>query len=84
MCFDPVSAVFFIMVGQIIYAFLTNFLEDYLSVSISSEIVWIEKLEYFHEEIYFPNNGCHGYRKKAISQLSSQWLLRGKKTSSKT
>ena len=48
---------------------MTNFLEDSLSVSISSERVWIDKLDYFHE-IDFPNNGYHGDRKKSISQLS--------------
>ena len=53
MCFDPVAAVFFIMMGQRVYTFPTNFLEDSLSVSISSEIVWIEKLDCFHEGIYF-------------------------------
>ena len=37
--------------------------------SIFSEIVWIDKLHYFHEGIYFPDNGCHRNRKKAISQL---------------
>ena len=36
----------------------------YLVDSISSEIVWIDKLHYFHEGIYFPNNGCHGNREK--------------------
>ena len=31
-CFDPVAVVFFIMMGQRIYTFMNNFLEDYLSV----------------------------------------------------
>ena len=39
-CFDPVAAVSFIMMGQRIYTFIRNFLEDSLSSSsISSEIV---------------------------------------------
>ena len=37
--------------------------------SILSEILWIDKLHYFHEKIYFPNNGYYGNSKKAISQL---------------
>ena len=57
------------MMEQRIYIFMTNFREDSLSVSISSERVWIDKLDYFHE-IDFPNNGYHGDRKKSISQLS--------------
>ena len=66
-CFRPFKdVVFFVIMRQRIY---TNFLEDSLPVSVSSEIVWIEKLNYFHEGIYFPYNGCHGNRKKAISQL---------------
>ena len=52
--------------------------------SISLEIVWINKLHYFHEGIYFPNNGFHGTKNKAIFQLALKRLLRGKKTSSKT
>ena len=41
---------------------MTN--EDYLSVWLHfSEKVWIDKLQYFHEEIYFPDDGCHGDRK---------------------
>ena len=55
--------------GARIYTFMTNFIEDSLSVSISSERVWIDKLDYFHE-IYFPKNGCHRDRKKSIFQLS--------------
>ena len=47
--------------------------------SISLEIVWINKLHYFHEGIYFPNNGCHGTKNKAIFQLALERLLRGKK-----
>ena len=69
MCFDPVPAAFNIMMGQKISTFMMNFLEDSLSVSISSEIVWIEKLDYFHEGINFPNNVCHENRKNTISQL---------------
>ena len=70
MCFDPAAAVSFIMMGLRIYIFMKYFLDDSLSVSISSKIVWIGKLDYFHEGIYFANNDCHGNRKKAISQLS--------------
>ena len=36
----------------------------YLVDSLSVEIVWIDKLHYFHGEIYFPNNGCHRNWKK--------------------
>ena len=42
----------------------------YLLDFISSEIVWIEKLHYFHEGIFFPKRGCHGKRIKQIPQLS--------------
>ena len=70
MYFDPAAAVFFIMMGLRIYIFMKYFLEDSLPVSISSEIVWIGKLDYFHEGICFAKNDCHGNRKKAISQLS--------------
>ena len=41
----------------------------FLFGSISSEIVWIDKLHYFHEEIYFPNNGCHGNKKGNFSVI---------------
>ena len=56
MCFEPVAAVFVI----------TRTFFD----SIFSEVDWIGKLPYFHEGICIPDNGCHGSRKKAISQLS--------------
>ena len=64
MCFNPVAPVFFIMMGQRTYTFMMIFFEDSLSVSISSEIVWIDKLDYFHDGIYFPNNCCHGNKKR--------------------
>ena len=41
MCFDTVPAAFNNMMGQKIYTFMMNFLKDSLSVSISSEMVWI-------------------------------------------
>ena len=69
MCFDTVPAAFNNMMGQKIYTFMMNFLKDSLSVSISSEMVWTEKLDCFHEGINFPNNVCHENRKKTISQL---------------
>ena len=79
-CFDPVAAVSFIVMGQRMYTFIRNFLEDSLSSSsISSEIVQIEKLDYFHEGVYSLSNGCHGNRIKAISQLTQQLLLQIKK-----
>ena len=70
--FDAVVEVSIITVGQRIYTFMTNFLEDSLFVWLHffSGTFWIEKLHYFHEGIYFPKNGCHGNRKKSISQLS--------------
>ena len=74
MCIDPVPAVFFIVMGHRIYTFTMSFIKDSLSVSISSKIVWIDKLDYFHDGIYFPNFGHHR-KKKAISQLSQQRLL---------
>ena len=46
---------------------MTNFLEQ--PVSISSYIVWIEKLDYFDEGIYFSNNGCHGMKKGNFSVI---------------
>ena len=36
----------------------------YLFESILSEIALINKLHYFHEAIYFPDNGFHGNKKK--------------------
>ena len=53
----------------------------YLFDPISSGLVWIDKLHNFREEICFPSNDCHWYRKKAISQLSWQRSLQGKKPS---
>ena len=53
--------------GQRTYTFMTNFLED--SLSADSTVSEIDKPHYFHEGIYFPNNGFHGNMKKAISQL---------------
>ena len=52
--------------------------------SIFSEILWIDKLHYLHEEICFSDNGYHGNRKKTIPQLSQQRLPRGRKALSKT
>ena len=50
------------------YTFMTTFLRIlYLFDSIFSGIVWIDKLNYFHEEICFSNNDCYENRKKAIS-----------------
>ena len=39
--------------------------------AISSEIIWIEKLDYFHEGIYFPNNDCHGNKKRQFFSYHS-------------
>ena len=50
---------------------MTNFLEDSLFVSISSERAWIEKLDYFHEGIYFPNSVCHGKKKRQFLSYQS-------------
>ena len=68
-CCDPVAAVFLIMMGERIYTFMTNFLEHSLSVSISSEIVWIDKLNYFYDGISFPNNDSHGNKKGSFSVI---------------
>ena len=38
--------------------------------SIFAEIVWIDKLHYFRDGIYFSDNDCHRSRKKEIFQLS--------------
>ena len=71
MCFDPVAVVYVVTMGQSICTFMTNFLQgSYLFDSIFSEILPTDKLHYFYEGIYFPNNGYHGNSKKAISQLS--------------
>ena len=61
-----IAAVFFIMVGQRIYTFAISFIDDSLSVSISVEIVWIDKLDYFHDRIWFPNIGWHGNKKDSF------------------
>ena len=37
-CFDPVDVIFFIMMGQRIYTFFTNFLEDSLFLSLKKEL----------------------------------------------
>ena len=37
-CFDPVDVIFFIMMGQRIYTFITNFLEDSLFLSLKEEL----------------------------------------------
>ena len=60
---NPVAEVFFVMMGQKIYTLTMSFLEDSLSGSIFSEVVWNYKLDYFHDRIYFPNIGCHGNKK---------------------
>ena len=39
----------------------------YMFDSIFAKVVWIDKLHYFHEETYFPENCCHRNRKNAIS-----------------
>ena len=78
-CFDPDAAVFLIMMGQWIYTFMTNFFEDSLSIPISSEVFWIEKLDYFHEGICFPNNGCHGNRKRQFLSHHSNGCYKEKK-----
>ena len=72
MCLDPVVEGFFNMMGGDGYIPLWGiFLRIlYLLDFIFSEIVWIDKLRYVHEGIFFPNNGCHGNRKKEVSQLS--------------
>ena len=66
MCFDPVAAVFFIKMGQGIRISLRIL---YVFDSISSEIVWISKLHYFHEGLFYLNNSFHENRKNSISQL---------------
>ena len=60
---NPVAEVFFVMMGQKIYTLTMSFLEDSLSGSIFSEVVWNYKLDYFRDRIYFPNIGCHGNKK---------------------
>ena len=65
---------------------MMNFLGDSLTVFISSEIVWIDKLDYFQNGIYFPtmvametkkmqflnyhSNGCYK-EKKLLQKLES-------------
>ena len=77
--FCPVAAVFITMMGQRIYTFMINFLQDSSSVSISSEIVWIEKLNYFYEGICFRNNIFHGNRKKHFLVIIAKVVTRKKK-----
>ena len=56
----------------------------YLVDSLSVEIVWIDKLHYFHRKFISLTMVAIEIGKKAISKLPQQWLLRGKKASSKT
>ena len=67
-CFDPVAEVF------------VKGFHDSLSV----EIVWIDKLHCFHGKFISLTMVAIEIGKKAISKLPQQWLLRGKKASSKT
>ena len=58
-----------------------HFLEDSLSV-------WLhffrDNLHYFHEGIYFPNNGCHGNRKNfSLSVIIAMVATRKKTTTAK-
>ena len=71
MCFDPVPAIFFIVMGQRICTFTMSFIKDSLSVFISSKIVWIDKLDYFHDGIYFPNFGHHRKKRQFLSYHSN-------------
>ena len=66
-----IAAVFFIMMGQRIYTFATSFIDDSLSVSISLEIVSIDKLYYFQDRIRFPNIGWHGNKKRQFFSYHS-------------
>ena len=71
--FCPVAAVFITMMGQRIYTFMTNFLEDSSSVSISSE------MDYFYEGICFRNNIFHGNRKRHFLVIIAKVVMRKKK-----
>ena len=71
--FCPVAAVFITMMGQRIYTFMTNFLEDSSSVSISSE------MDYFYEGICFRNNIFHGNRKRHFLVIMAKVVMRKKK-----
>ena len=71
--FCPVAAVFITMMGQRIYTFMTNFLEDSSSVSISSE------MDYFYEGICFRNNIFHGNRKRHFLVIIAKVVTRKKK-----
>ena len=77
--FCPVAAVFITMMGQRIYTFMINFLQDSSSVSISSEIVWIEKLDYSYEGICFRNNIFHGNRKRHFLVIIAKVVTRKKR-----
>ena len=61
---------------------MSNFL--YLSDSIFSEIVWIDKLHYFDDGVCFLNSYCYRNRKNATCRLQSNGCHEGKKASSKT
>ena len=71
--FCPVAAVFITMMGQRIYTFMTNFLEDSSSVSISSE------MDNFYEGICFRNNIFHGNRKRHFLVIIAKVVMRKKK-----
>ena len=71
--FCPAAAVFITMMGQRIYTFMTNFLEDSSSVSISSE------MDYFYEGICFRNNIFHGNRKRHFLVIIAKVVMRKKK-----
>ena len=75
MCFDLVAAVLFIMMGQRIYTFMTNFLEDSLSVLLH---FFKDNLHYFHEGIYFSNNGCYGNKNMQFLSCHSMVATRKK------
>ena len=76
MCFDLVAAVLLIMMGQRIYTFMTNFLEDSLSVLLH---FFKDNLHYFHEGIYFSNNGCYGNKNMQFLNCHSNGCYEEKK-----
>ena len=78
-CFNPVAEACVIVRGKG-FTFYDIFFDSALSVWFHfSGTAWIDKWHYFDQGIYFPNNVCHGNRKKGIFQLPQQQLLREKR-----
>ena len=70
MCLDPAVAVFLHYGGKDIYYYDEFSWGFFICLTPFLQLVWIDKLHYFYEGIYSPNNGCHWNRIKIISQLS--------------